>query len=129
MYMHMLGENGVHWMNLVMNGLALLLFLTGAAVTLLQIKREREGAKEEEMRKLGSARNVLEHLLRGAVLRLVTDAQMSYGSGQGEIKKSAVLAEMMRLVPEQWRTLFDAETVGALIENGLSSAKEIWHLQ
>jgi len=60
------------------------------------------------------------------VYGLVTQAENEFGPGQGEIKKSAVLAQLLRLIPEQWRARFDVDMLGVLIENGLNRAKAIW---
>ena len=114
------------WVNLAMNGLAFLLFAAGVLVTLLRLRRERQGAREEELARWDSACETLEALLRGSVYGLVTQAEKEYGAGQGEIKKSFVFAQLLRLIPGQWRAYFDADTLGALIESGLRTAKEIW---
>ena len=114
------------WVNLAMNAAAFLLFAAGMLAALLRLNREKRGAREEELARWDSACETLEALLRGSVCGLVTQAENEFGPGQGEIKKSAVLAQLLRLIPEQWRAYFDADTLGALIESGLRSAREIW---
>ena len=114
------------WVNLVMNAAAFLLFAAGVLVTLLRLRRERSGAQKEELAAWDRAGEVLEALLNGSVYGLVTQAENEFGPGQGEIKKSAVLAQLLRLLPERWRARFDLDMLGALIENGLRSAKKIW---
>ena len=114
------------WMNLVMNAAAFLLFVAGVLVTLLRLRREHLGAQKEELAAWDRTGEILEALLNGSVYGLVTQAENEFGPGQGEVKKSAVLAQLLRLLPEQWRARFDLDTLGALIENGLRSAKEIW---
>ena len=126
MPMQLLRENAVQWMYLILNGLALAMFAAGAALTLWRLRREKQGAREEELERLDRASGTLRQLLGGSVFGLVTAAERQFGPGTGEIKKSAVLAELIKLVPEQWRAQFDLETCGALIENGLAAAKEIW---
>jgi len=37
-----------------------------------------------------------------------------------------VFAQLLRLIPAQWRAYFDADMLGAMIESGLKRAKEIW---
>jgi len=114
------------WVNLAMNAAAFLLFAAGVLVTLLRLRRERLGAQEEELAAWDRAGETLEALLNASVYGLVTQAENEFGPGQGEIKKSAVLARLLQLLPGQWRTRFDLDTLGALIENGLRGAKEIW---
>jgi len=114
------------WVNLAMNAAAFLLFAAGVLVTLLRLRRERFGAQKEELAAWDRAGETLEALLNGSVYGLVTQAENEFGPGQGEIKKSAVLARLLQLLPGQWRTRFDPDTLGAMIENGLRGAKEIW---
>ena len=117
------------WISLAMNAAAFLLFAAGVAVTLLRLHREKQGAREEELARWDSACETLEALLNSSVHGLVTQAEGEFGAKQGPIKKSAVMAQLLRLIPGQWRAYFDADTLGTLIECGLESAKEIWAKQ
>jgi len=112
--------------NLAVYGVTLLLFIAGTALALWRARRERKGAQAAELARCDQARDTLESLLRGSVLRLVTAAEQEYGARMGAVKKSAVLTELLKLLPAQWRTLFDADTLGRLIENGLAAAREVW---
>ena len=109
MQMQLLREYALQWGTLILAGAALL--------AVLRTQRERQTAR---------ARKTLTQLLRGALFGLLTQAEKNYGAGTGAIKKSVVLAEMLRLIPPQWRTLIDAEACGALIENALTAAKALW---
>ena len=126
MLMQILPADAAQWVNLTLNALALVLFVTAAALAVWKLHLEKKGAREEDLAKVERVRKTLEQLLRGSVFGLVTAAERSYGAGEGAIKKSAVLAQLMCLLPEQWRTLFDAQALGALIESGLQAAKELW---
>jgi hypothetical protein len=117
------------WVNLAMNGLAFLLFAAGVLVTLLRLRRERLGAQKEELAAWDRAGETLQALLNGSVYGFVTQAESEFGPGQGEIKKSAVLAQLLRLIPERWRARFDVDMLGMLIESGLQRAKAIWAKQ
>ena len=103
-----------------------MVFAAVAVLTVWRIHREKRGAHAQELEKIERVRGTLQRLLQGSVFGLVTAAEREYGPGGGAIKKSAVLTEMLRLIPERWRELFDVDTCGALIESGLISAKEIW---
>jgi len=118
--------NLTQWINLVFYGVTLLLLVTGGLLALWRGRREKQGAQAEELTRIDAARSTLEALLRGSVFGLVTAAEREYGAGMGPVKKSAVLAELLRLLPAQWRTLFDADILGMLIEGGLAAAKEVW---
>ena len=127
--MYQLQQAGVslpQWLNLAMNGLALLLFLAGLALAWRQTHREKQGADQEELARLERARNILQALLNGSAAALVTQAENTYGAGTGFIKKSAVLAELLKLLPEEYRAAFDIDTLDAIIESGLAEARAIW---
>jgi len=114
------------WMHLAMNILVLLLFLAGLALAFWQSHRERKGAAAEELQRFARARNILRTLLECAAGGLVTQAENMYGAGTGAIKKSAVMAELLRLLPEEFRAEFSAGTLEAIIEQGLAEAKKLW---
>lgn len=126
MSMQLLQENLSGWLTLAMNGAALLIFVTAAVLGFWRLHLSNKGASAQELEKLDKARNTLERLLQGSVFGLVTKAEQDFGAGMGEIKKSAVLTELLKLVPEQWRDMFDEEALTVIIENGLTAAKEIW---
>ena len=119
-------NDAAQWVNLAMNIAAFLLFAAGLMAALLRLHRERQGAKEEELAAWDTAGETLQALLNGSVYGLVTQAEAEFGAGQGAIKKSAVLAQLLRLLPERWRARFDADLLGELIESGLQKAKAIW---
>jgi len=109
-----------------MNLAALLIFVATVVLAAWGLHVEKKGAQAEELARLGRARKTLEQLLCGSLFGLVTAAERDYGPGTGELKKSAVLAELVRLLPEEWRSLFDLPALEALIESGLQRAKELW---
>jgi len=113
-------------MNLALNGAALLLCLAGVGLAFWRSRRERKGAEAQELQRLTRAQHILQRLLRGAVGGLVTQAEHTYGAGTGAIKKSAVLAELMRLLPEEHRAAFSLDSLETIIENGLAEAKRLW---
>jgi hypothetical protein len=114
------------WIGLGMNVLLLVGFVAVTVLGLWRLHRARKGAQAGELTKLDRVRGALQSLLQGSVFGLVTQAEQVYGSGNGAIKKSAVLAELLKLLPENYRSLFDAETLGAIIEDGVARAKGIW---
>ena len=124
--MSLLRENAAQWLALLMNLAALLIFLATAALAAWGLRMEKKGAQAEDIVRLERARKTLEQLLRGSMVGLVTAAEREHGPGTGALKKSAVLAQLLRLLPGQWRGLFDLPALEALIESGLCHAKELW---
>ena len=115
----MLYENVAQWITLAV-------FSVTAALALWRLWREKKGAQAEELARLDQVQATLTGLLQGAMCGLVTAAEREFGQGKGVIKKSAVLAELLRLLPEDWRGRFDAQALEALIESGLCDAKAHW---
>lgn len=106
--------------------ISLLLFLAGFALTLWRLRRERRGAEEAELGRLLQAQDTLEALLRQSLFGLVAMAEQGNGPGTGPLKKSIVMAELLRLLPEKLRAAFSAETLGGWIETALAKAKAMW---
>jgi hypothetical protein len=109
--------------------LALLLFLAGFALTLWRLRRERQGAEQTELRKLDQAQATVQELLRYSLFGRVTDAERREGAGTGALKKSLVTAELLRLLPEQLKAAFSAETLGEWVEVALAEARPLWEKQ
>ena len=129
MQLPLLRESAAQWIQLLLNGVSLAVFVAAAALALWRLRQEKRGARREELERLDRARGTLQQLLSGAVCGLVTAAEREYGPGTGAIKKSAVLAELLRLLPGQWRGQFDADALGELIESGLAAARPLWDKQ
>ncbi|MDR3313902.1 MAG: hypothetical protein LBS96_05525 [Oscillospiraceae bacterium] len=109
--------------------IALLLFLAGFALTLWRQRRTRQGAEQAELNKLEKAQATVEELLQYSLYGLVTNAERSLGAGNGSLKKSIVTTELLRLLPEQQKAAFSAETLGSWIETALEEARPLWGQQ
>ncbi len=104
-----------------------LLFLAGLALAFWRMRRERKGAEKTELDRLETAQNTLEALLRQALYGLVTTAEHTQGAGTGPLKKSMVLTELLRLLPENMLAAFSAETLSEWIETALEQARPLWN--
>jgi len=104
-------------------------FVATAALLVWRLWLEKTGADEMRLKRVDAVRGILTQLLQGSVFCLVTKAEQEFGPGCGALKKSAVLAELMRLLPEQWRTLYHRHELEALIESELPNAQKYWREQ
>jgi hypothetical protein len=105
---------------------ALLLFLAGLALALWRSWRTRRGAEAAELEALEHTQATVSDLLQFALVGMVTAAERSQGAGTGTLKKSIVVAELLRLLPEKLKAAFDAETLGQWIEAALEKARPLW---
>ncbi|MCL2107395.1 MAG: hypothetical protein FWH26_10125 [Oscillospiraceae bacterium] len=118
-----------NWIDRGMNILAFLLFFTGLAFTLIKLWLEKRGAQKEKLEQIEKAESVLRSLLNSSLFGLVTSAERLWGGKTGELKKSWVVAELWKLLPESMKAVFDADTLGAMVEKGLDAAKKRWAIQ
>ena len=106
--------------------ISLLLFLAGFVLALWRLRRERRGAEEAELDRIQKAQDTLEALLRQSLFGLVTAAERGNAPGTGPLKKSIVMAELLRLLPEKLRASFSAETLGEWVETALEQIRPLW---
>ena len=64
-------------------------------------------------------------LLRELVLSLVVGAEVDFGGGTGEIKKSEVMKKVYELLPSMSKYLISESTVSELIENAKNELDEL----
>ncbi|MDR2647730.1 MAG: hypothetical protein LBB67_06375 [Oscillospiraceae bacterium] len=105
---------------------ALLAFLAAGLLALWRKRRKKNGATSAELARIQNAENVLRSLLNCSMFGILTNAERKYGGGTGELKKSVALTELLQLLPDEIESTFDADTLSALIEQALQSAKEAW---
>ena len=118
-----------NWIDGAMNVLAFLVFFAGLALMLIKLLFEKRGAKQEDVARLEKAEYVLRSLLDSSLFDLVTSAERLWGGKTGELKKSWVITELWKLLPENMKAVFDAATLGAMVEKGLEAAKKRWAIQ
>ena len=58
--------------------------------------------------------------IRQIILSLCVDAELTYGGGTGEIKKSSVIEAVYRLLPSWAKLLFSGRALSKLVEEGKS---------
>ncbi|MDR1465175.1 MAG: hypothetical protein LBJ11_07760 [Oscillospiraceae bacterium] len=109
-----------------LQGLALLLALSGAALLFWRWLRARKGAGQAELDAIDKAKNTLEHLADSILFGAVTEAERTYGGGTGELKRSLVIQQLIALLPESLRDKIDLAWAGTLVDKAVEAAKKIW---
>jgi hypothetical protein len=115
--------NFSQWLSWVPNGVALLLFLGCLGLGWWHSYQEKRGAAQEQLARIARARTVLQGLLQGSAAAFITQAEQKYGPKTGEIKKAAVVADLLKLLPEEYRAAFDVEELGAIVESALTGCR------
>lgn len=59
-------------------------------------------------------------------LVLVTDAEVAYGGGTGKLKRSYVIDELYKRIPDEYKKYITEENLDAVLNKALDEAKELW---
>ena len=59
-------------------------------------------------------------------LTLVTDAEIKYGGGTGELKRSYVIDELYKRIPDEYKKYITEDNLDVIIQNALDKAEELW---
>lgn len=59
-------------------------------------------------------------------LCLVTDAEITFGGGTGIIKRSYVIDELYKRIPDEYKKYITEENLDAIINDALEKAEELW---
>jgi len=59
-------------------------------------------------------------------LKLVTDAEVLFGSGTGKLKRSLVLDALYTRIPDEYKKYVTEENLDAILEAALAEAKLLW---
>ena len=68
---------------------------------------------------------LLTNLLPIAIV-LVTDAEIIYGDKTGSIKRSYVIDELYKRIPEDYRKYVSEENLSSIVEKALDVASGVW---
>lgn len=68
---------------------------------------------------------LLENLIPIA-LTLVTDAEIEYGSGTGQLKRSVVIDALYARVPDEFKKYITEENLDVIIDYALEQAEQLW---
>lgn len=59
-------------------------------------------------------------------LVLVTDAEIAYGGGTGQLKRSYVLDELYQRIPDEYKKYITEENLDTIINRALEEAEKLW---
>lgn len=61
-------------------------------------------------------------------LSLVTDAEITFGGGTGMLKRSYVIDELYKRIPDEYKKYVTEENLDAIINDALEKAEELWEV-
>jgi len=61
-----------------------------------------------------------------SALALITDAEITYGGGTGVLKRSYVIGELYKLIPDEYKKYVTEENLDAIINKVLPEAEKLW---
>lgn len=112
-----------NWDNILV-GIALI----GALITGVYQWVKVNGPKFAQMttaEKIAYVKRLLENLIPVALV-LVTDAEIKWGDGTGELKRSDVIDQLYARIPDEFKKYVTEENLDAILEQALELAKDIW---
>lgn len=59
-------------------------------------------------------------------LVLVTDAEMTFGGGTGQLKRSYVLDELYKRIPDEYKKYITEDNLDVIINKALEEAEKLW---
>lgn len=75
--------------------------------------------------KLAYIKRLLQNLVPMALV-LVTDAEIEFGGGTGPIKRSYVIAELYKLIPDEYKKYITEQNLDEIIDKALDEAERLW---
>lgn len=75
--------------------------------------------------KLAYITRLLTNLVPMALV-LVTDAEIQFGGETGPLKRSYVISELYKLIPDEYKKYITEENLDTIIENVLPEARKLW---
>lgn len=60
-------------------------------------------------------------------LVLVTDAEIEFGSGTGKLKRSYVIDELYKRIPDDYKKYITEDNLDAIINAALEEAEKLWY--
>lgn len=112
-----------HWQDILV---IILLFVT--VITGFNTWVKKFGPIFKEMtitEKFAYITRLLQNLVPIALV-LVTDAEIAYGGGTGQLKRSYVIDELYKRIPDEYKKYITEDNLDSIIDKALQEAEKIW---
>ena len=105
-----------------------IILLAVSVVTGLNKWVKKNGPIFKEMsaaEKIAYITRLLQNLVPIALV-LVTDAEIAYGGGTGQLKRSYVIDELYKRIPDEYKKYITEDNLDSIINKALEEAEKIW---
>jgi hypothetical protein len=92
-------------------------------ILVLEVRRPSNVIPVEE--KIAYIKRILENLTPLTLL-LVTDAEIQFGRGSGQFKRSYVLNELYKRIPDEYKKYITEDNLDVIINTSLPKAESLW---
>ena len=75
--------------------------------------------------KMAYVTRLLQNLIPIALV-MVTDAEITYGGGTGQLKRSYVMDELYKRIPDEYKKYITEDNLDAIINKALDEAEHLW---
>lgn len=75
--------------------------------------------------KMAYVTRLLQNLVPIALV-LVTNAEITYGGGTGQLKRSYVIAELYKHIPDEYKKYITEDNLDVIIDKALDEAEKMW---
>ena len=75
--------------------------------------------------KIAYVKRLLTNLVPIALV-LVTDAEIEFGGGTGKLKRSYVIDELYKRIPDEYKKFVTEDNLDAIINKALDEAEKLW---
>lgn len=105
--------------------LAILLALVITYIIIDAVKK-RKTAAGDDTEAIEKAQSYVVELINKIGLAVFTEAENTFGGGNGMLKMSWALSKILSVIPDSVKQLIDMDWFKDLAETGLAVAKEAW---
>lgn len=112
-----------HWHDILV-----VILLIASVITGLNKWVQKNGPIFKEMsvqERLAYITRLLTNLVPIALV-LVTDAEIEFGGGTGQLKRSYVIDELYKRVPDDYKKYITEDNLDAIINKALDEAEKLW---
>lgn len=113
-----------HWHDILV---IILLIMSGIAGINQWVKRNGpilKGMSVQE--RVAYIKRLLTNLAPIALV-LVTDAEIEFGGGTGQLKRSYVIDELYRRIPDEYKKYITEDNLDTIINKALDEAEKLWN--